>query len=59
MGCRGGDRDGSNTRRREERQAQCERICTVNGRGGYRINAFLDGDRENMAPSAVVGVADD
>ena len=59
MKCRGGDRDGSNTRGIEERQAQWDRICLVNGRGGYGINAFLDGDREDMAPSAVLGVSDD
>ena len=59
MGCRGGDRDGFNTRGREERLAQWDRICSVNGRGGYGINAFLDGDREDMAPSAVHGVLDE
>ena len=59
MGWRGGDRDESNTRRREERQAQWDRICSVNGRGEYGINAFLDGDREDMAPSALLNVSDD
>ena len=50
MGCRGGDRDGSNTRRRDERQAQLDRKCSVNGPGRTGKYAFpLD-----TAPSVIL-----
>ena len=35
IGCRGGDRNGSNTRRRDEGQAQWDRRCSVDWQDEY------------------------